>query len=130
LKQGALHQVVRYGIVGGIVYAADFLAFAILMALMPDAYLGANIVGKTTGAIIGFLLHKKFTFSWDQKDSAKRQAAAYLLLFGFNVAASSLLMWLLVDFAQANAFIAKLFVDGIVIAGSFIANRLWVYRAA
>jgi putative flippase GtrA len=130
LKQAALHQLVRYGIVGVIVYAADFVAFAILMVLMPDAYLAANIVGKTTGAIVGFLLHKKFTFSWDQKDSAKRQAGAYLLLFGFNLAVSSLLIWLLVDFAHANAFIAKLFVDVIVIAGSFIANRLWVYRAA
>lgn len=130
MKQTAFHQLVRYGIVGGIVYAADFVAFAILMALTPGVYLAANIVGKTTGAIVGFLLHKKFTFSWDQKDSAKRQAATYLLLFGFNLAASSLLIWLLVDFAHANAFIAKLFVDVIVIAGSFIANRLWVYRAA
>jgi putative flippase GtrA len=130
LKQGALHQLVRYGIVGGIVYAADFGAFALLMWLMPDAYLPANIVGKTTGACVGFLLHKKFSFSWDQKDSSKRQAAAYLLLFGTNLAASSLLMWFLVDYAKANAFIAKLFVDGIVIAASFVANRLWVYRAA
>lgn len=120
----------RYGIVGGIVYAADFAAFAVLMALMPDAYLAANIAGKTTGAIVGFLLHKRFTFSWDQKDSAKRQATAYIVLFGCNLVASSLLIWLLVDFANINAFLAKLFIDGIVIAGSFIANRLWVYRAA
>lgn len=130
MKQGAFHQLMRYGIVGGIVYAADFVAFAISMALMPGAYLSANIVGKTTGAIVGFLLHKQFTFSWDQKDSAKRQAAAYILLFGVNLVASSLLIWLLVDFANMNAFVAKLFVDGIVIACSFLANRFWVYRAA
>jgi putative flippase GtrA len=130
LKQGALHQLVRYGIVGGIVYAADFAAFAMMMVLIPHAYLGANIVGKVAGAVVGFLLHKRFTFSWDQRDSATRQAIAYLLLFLCNLAASSLLIWLLVDFARANAFVAKISVDGFVIACSFFGSRLWVYRAA
>ncbi len=125
-----MHQMMRYGMVGGVVYISDFAAFAAMFLLFPNAYLHANIVGKVTGAVIGFVLHRHFTFSWQHKDKAGRQAISYLILFAANVAMSSLLMWLLVDRAGVDAYLAKLFVDAIVIVTAFSASRLWVYRTA
>ena len=130
MNQGVMHQMMRYGIVGGVVYLSDFAVFAAILWFMPDAYLLANVIGKVTGALVGFVLHRHFTFSWEQKDKASRQAISYLLLLAANLAISSLLMWLLVDSVGANAFIAKIFVDVVVIAVSFVAGRLWVYRPA
>ena len=130
MNQGVMHQMMRYGIVGGVVYLSDFAVFAAILWFMPDAYLLANVIGKVTGALVGFVLHRHFTFSWEQKDKASRQAISYLLLLAANLAISSLLMWLLVDSVGANAFIAKIFVDVVVIAVSFVAGRRWVYRPA
>ncbi len=130
MKQGLLHQMIRYGLVGGVVYVSDFAAFALVLWTLPGAYLLGNIFGKATGAVVGFVLHRKFTFSWEQKDNAGRQALSYLLVFFANIASSSLLLWLLVDLAAANPIVAKLFVDVLVIATSFVASRLWVYRPA
>lgn len=125
-----MHQMMRYGMVGGVVYLSDFVVFAAILWFMPDAYLVANIIGKVTGALVGFVLHRHFTFSWEHKDKASRQVVSYILLLAANLAISSLMMWLLVDSAGANAFVAKLFVDVVVIVSSFVAGRLWVYRPA
>jgi putative flippase GtrA len=130
MKQGVAHQMMRYGAAGGAVYLSDWAAFAGALWAMPEAHLLANVAGKASGAVVGFVLHRHFTFSWQHKDKASRQAASYLLLFLANLALSSLLMWLMVDAAGAHAFVAKLFVDAVIIAGSFIAGRLWVYRRA
>jgi putative flippase GtrA len=130
MKQGIGHQLVRYGIVGGTVYVSDFATFAVTLWAVPGAYLWANVAGKSVGALVGFVLHRQFTFSWEHKDNAARQLVSYVMLFAFNLALSSLLIFLLVNQAGANAFAAKLLVDVVVIAVAFIASRLWVYRPA
>lgn len=130
MKQTVLHQSARYGLVGLCVVAADFLVYVAGLALAPGAYLTSNLCGKTVGALLGFVLHKRFTFSWRQKHSSGRQLASYLALFASNLAMSSILLWLLAVRLEIHPIAAKLLVDGIVIATSFFVSRLWIYRAA
>ena len=128
MKQGVLHQLLRYGLVGGVVYGSDFTAFAVTIWLAGSIYLAANVIGKITGAAVGFVLHRQFTFSWEQKNGLTRQALLYTVLFLANIASSSMLLWLLIDVVNINAYLARLFVDTVVIAASFVAGRLWIYR--
>ena len=130
MKQGLLHQVVRYGMVGGVVYAVDFASYAAILWAVPGSYLLANVAGKAIGAVTGFMLHRNFTFSWDQKAGAAEQALSYSVLVAFNIALSSVLLWLLVAHAGFNELWIKPLVDIVVIGSAFIAARLWVYRPA
>lgn len=130
MNQSMVHQSVRYGLVGLCVVAADFLVYLAGLALAPKAFLVSNVCGKTAGALLGFVLHKRFTFSWQQKHSSGRQLASYLALFLSNLAMSSFLLWLLAVRLEIGPILAKLLVDGIVIATSFLVSRLWIYRAA
>ncbi|QZP07525.1 GtrA family protein [Caenibius sp. WL] len=129
MKQGVFHQLTRYGLVGGVVYLTDFLAFAVAVWLTEHMYLTANIIGKIAGAAVGFVLHRQFTFSWEQKDNLARQVLSYALVFLANIVGSSALLWLLIDWANANAYLAKLCVDIAVITASFVAGRFWIYRS-
>lgn len=129
MKQGVLYQLTRYGLVGGVVYLTDFLAFAVAVWLTEHMYLTANIIGKIAGAAVGFVLHRQFTFSWEQKDNLARQAFSYAIVFLANIVGSSALLWLLIDWANANAYLAKLCVDIAVITASFVAGRFWIYRS-
>ena len=97
MKQGVGYQLLRYGMVGGTVYVSDFAMFAVTLWAVPGAYLLANVAGKSVGALVGFVLHRHFTFSWEHKDNATRQLVSYLMLFAFNLALSSLLIFLLVS---------------------------------
>lgn len=125
-----LAQVARFGLVGLLVIALDYAVFAALLWAMPDSHLIANIAGKIAGAISGFFLHKNISFAGAQRDSMGKQGAAYALLFAFNLAMSTGLLWLLVDQAALNAYGSRLFVDALVILTSFLGQKLWVYRAA
>ena len=128
--QRLIDQLLRYGLVGLVVVASDFAAYAATLWLSDGAYLAANCLGKTVGAGVGFVLHRKVTFTWRQRDLARRQLGAYLAVFSFNLALSSLLLWALVGQLALDAYFAKLAVDALVIALAFVLSRTWVYRAA
>lgn len=130
MKQSLLHQIGRYGLVGLIVYACDYLVFSGIVWAAPHAHLAGNLLGKAAGAAVGFVLHKKFTFSWEQAGNTSSQAIGYAGLFLFNLASSSLLLWLAVDKAGINPFIAKLAIDAVVIATAFVVSRTLIYRPA
>jgi putative flippase GtrA len=122
-------QIGRFGLVGLLVVALDFALFAALLWAMPGQHLVANIAGKAAGAVSGFFLHKHITFAGSQRDRAGRQGASYALLFTFNLAMSTGLLWLLVDTLGFNPYWTRLFVDGLVVITSFLGSKLWVYRA-
>lgn len=124
------HQAVRYGLVGAIIVALDYLVFYAMLFLAPSAYLVANLAGKVAGALLGFFLHRHFTFAWQQRDEAPRQFISYSILLTGNLIMSSALLWLMIENLHINAFFARLATDGVVITTSFVLSRLWVYRQA
>lgn len=128
--QRLIDQLVRYGLVGLVAAASDFAAYAAVLWLSDEAYLAANCLGKAIGAGVGFVLHRKITFTWRQRDLARRQLGAYLAVFAFNLALSSALLWALVGRLELDAYWSKLAVDALVIALAFVLSRTWVYRAA
>lgn len=130
MNHSPMHQAARYGLVGVCVFATDFLGYWTILQALPGAWLAANIAGKSTGALLGFLLHRHFTFSWQHRDGGARQLIAYICLFTANLALSSGLLWLLVEGAHLNDLVAKVLADVVVIATSFVVSRTWVYRAA
>lgn len=130
VNQSAMHQAVRYGLVGACVFATDLAVYWVVLQAAPPAYLAANAAGKIAGAVLGFALHRRFTFSWRQKDRGSRQLLSYLCLFMANLALSSSLLSLLVAGFDMQKLVAKVLVDAVVIAISFVASRHWVYRAA
>jgi putative flippase GtrA len=129
MTQNLVGQIGRFGLVGIFVVALDYAVFAGLLWVMPGSHLLANFAGKVAGAISGFILHKHITFAGQHRDSAGRQMISYALLFAFNIAMSTGLLWLLVDHIGLNAYWSRLFVDALVVVTSFTGSRLWVYRA-
>ena len=122
-------QIGRFGIVGIFVVALDYAVFAALLWAMPGNHLLANVAGKIAGAVSGFVLHRQITFAGQHRGRAGRQVLSYTMLFAFNLAMSSLLLWLLVDYLRFNTYWSRLSVDAMVIICSFTGSRLWVYRA-
>lgn len=130
MSQSPVDQVVRYGAVGLCAAAADFLIYLALLAVLPGAYVTANAGGKATGATLGFFLHKRVTFAWDQRDGTARQMISYVSLFMANLALSSALLGMLIGGLHVGQVAAKIIVDAVVIAVSFIVSRTIVYRPA
>lgn len=120
----------RYLLVGGVVYLADLAIYAAMVHLAPNAYLLANGMGKIAGAALGFVLHRRFTFSGAQRDGIERQVLSYAGLLLLNLALSSVMLWFALVVVGADALLGRVAVDAIVILVSFVGMRMWVYRAA
>ena len=125
-----LPQLLRYGLVGLIVLAADFAAYVLALWTMPGAVVPANVAGKLTGAATGFVLHRSITFRGEKRHGTGRQLASYIALLLFNMALSSTLLWLLVNRLGGDPYLSKIAVDVIVIGTAFVGSRLLVWRQA
>ena len=125
---GLFAQAARYAAVGLVVLAADFLIYSAILLVVPERFVAANLAGKVAGAALGFVLHRTVSFRWTQRDTATRQLLSYLVVLGFNLLLSSLLLWLAIDRLGANPYLAKLAVDIVIVGSAFLLSRLWVYR--
>lgn len=130
MKHSLSSQSLRYLIVGGLVYSLDVGLFIVLAAFARSYYLEINVVAKTVSAIVGFVLHKRFTFSWEQRHSIKRQFVLYVLLFVFNISMSTGLIYLLVGRLSLPTLPTRIAVDMVVIATAFLVSRYMVFRAS
>jgi putative flippase GtrA len=121
-------QVVRFCLVGGIVYLVDFLVFLAVLELAAGGHIAANVLGRGAGALTGFVLHRSMTFGVSG-GGLPRHAAGYGIVFIANVVLSSALLGVGVDVLGAPQVSAKLAVDAFLILATFLAFRLAVFKS-
>ena len=132
-----LRQLLTFGAVGGAVYGIDYALFAAVLVLAPAVWpgalppavlLAANASGRLGGAAAGYLLHGRYTFPGEHRHA--NAAPRYAALFLANLGASSLLLLGAAHWLALVPLAARLAVDALVIAGSFLASRAWVFARA
>jgi putative flippase GtrA len=124
-------EIVKYGQVGIAVYLFDYFVFFILLSISFELYLLANIAGRISGALLGFFLHRKWTFKSDNYLlNRNSQFLIYTILLGFNLIFSSVLLYL----AERNIHFldirySRIIIDFIIISSSFLISKLFIFRA-
>ncbi|CAH0227218.1 GtrA family protein [Pseudomonas brassicacearum] len=81
---------IRYGAIQLVAYALDMGTFLLLMALINDHPVLANIAGKGVAGVFAFFLHRHFTFQ-STGGSSKAQAVRYFSLLAINIPLASAL---------------------------------------
>ena len=79
---------IRYGAIQVMAYALDMGAFLLLIALVDDHPILANIAGKGVAGVFAFFLHRHFTFQ-STHGSSKAQALRYFSLLAINIPVAS-----------------------------------------
>ena len=125
LKQGLL-----YGVVGAAQLGADWLAFVALsyFGMVPAL---ANVLGRVTGASLGFVLNGHFTFR--QSDGSTHLHVRSLSRFAISWATMTALSTLLVTasvstFGLEATWITKPMIDVLLAVAGFVASKYWIYR--
>lgn len=121
-------QAMRFIIVGLVQLAVDAGAF-ILLTYLGVPVVPANIVARVTGATLGFLLNRHYTF----RDGSRAVGGAFLR-FVVLWLATTVLSTILVSVVAAalglkGAWLAKPLVDAVLAGLSFVAAKWWVFRA-
>jgi putative flippase GtrA len=121
-----LARLVRFGLVGALATAIQYLVLVILVSragMWPPA---ASTAGFVISAGVNYLLNYRFTFrSQEQHGPA---AAKFLTLAAVGLVLNAGLMQLLVN-AGWHYLPAQVCVTAVVFLWNFAGNSLWTFRA-
>lgn len=122
------HEGKQYLIIGIVQWLLDW---AVMVALshhgMPVE--PANIVGRISGALLGFWLNGRITFAGDHTTVGKRQFMRFMLMWLLTTLIST---WSIGEINQLAGlkwtWLAKPGVELILGGAGFVLSRNWVYR--
>lgn len=118
--------------VGVFQYLLDSGMYAVLIS-SGVATLPANVISRASAAGIGFLLNRYLTFG-QRNETLKRFSYSllrFLVLFTTMTLISTLaILWLEAAWGDDNTsrIIAKMLVEAVLAAASFLVSRFWVFK--
>lgn len=118
---------IRYGAIQLMAYALDMGTFLLLVTLLEDHPVLANIAGKVVAGVFAFFLHRHFTFQ-STGGSRKAQAVRYFSLLAINIPVASALFSVGLYVVDSPASV-KFVCDVICVALTYWISKLFVFHS-
>ena len=122
-------EVIKFSISSLIGFLVDYTAFTLLTLIKCEwAYwvLMCNIIARVISASVNFTINYKLVFR--SEDKVWKAILRYALLAIFILGCNTLLLWLLVNQAGMNKYLAKVLVEITMFITSWLVQRLFVFR--
>jgi putative flippase GtrA len=118
----------HYLVIGIVQWLLDW-AVMVGLSHLGMAVAPANVIGRISGALLGYWLNGKLTFAGDDTTVGRRQLLRFVLMWLFTTAIST---WAVrhVDmvFGLQWAWLAKPAIEGLLGVLGFVLSRHWVYK--
>ena len=122
-------EVIKFSASSLIGFLVDYTAFT-LLTLIPTGLehwtLVCNVAARVISASVNFALNYNLVFR--SKEKVWKAILKYALLALFILGCNTLLLWLLVEKAGMNQYLAKILVEITMFITSWIVQRLYVFR--
>lgn len=130
LNSELILEIQKYGLVGIVVYSFDYSIYFFIVSISYEHYLLANILGKVSGALLGFYLHRKWTFKkGNYRFNSHSQFIKYIVLFGFNIVFSSILLFVAESYSYIlDIRISRILIDVLIITTAFLVSKLLIFK--
>lgn len=118
-------QFTKFVLSGGAGTAVQYLALIVLVKLFALPPGRASMAGAIAGAIVVYLLNRRFTFGSD------RRHRETLPRFALMAIAGALMNGALVGYLSAaglNFLLAQMVATVVVLVFNFIVSKLWIFR--
>lgn len=117
-----------YTVVGGIQLAVDW-AITVALSHFGLRIGAANVIGRVSGALLGYWLNGRYTFADAQHRLGRAQFVRYVSWWVFATVVSTVAIELIDDvLGRKWAWLAKPLVEGCIALVSFVVARHWVFR--
>jgi putative flippase GtrA len=123
-RDGVVRQFSRFALVGLSNTAVSFVAYAILIAI-GVFYSAAGALAFMLGALNGYILNRRWTFSASDSVSAQLR---YVVVQAAGLGATVGLLWLFVAYAGIDRLAAYPITIPTVTIATFLANRNWTFK--
>jgi putative flippase GtrA len=121
-------QFIKFGIVGVSNTLIALAVYTVLLKVFGVWYLAASAIGFALGAVNGFLLNRRWTFSGHVGDALT--PVRWGVVQSCGLALNEGLLYVFVDDARLDKLIAQVCATAIVTVLTFVANRAWTFRGA
>ena len=122
-------EVIKFSISSVIGFLVDYTAFT-LLTLIPCEWahwtLACNVIARVISASVNFTINYKLVFK--SKEKLWIAIFKYALLAIFILGCNTALLWLLVEQAGMNKYLAKVLVEITMFITSWLVQRLFVFR--
>ena len=122
-------EVIKFSISSVIGFLVDYTAFT-LLTLIPCEWahwtLACNVIARVISASVNFTINYKLVFK--SKEKLWVAILKYALLAIFILGCNTALLWLLVEQAGMNKYLAKVLVEITMFITSWLVQRLFVFR--
>ena len=119
-------QIIKYTAVGIGSNLVNFSVFSLLYAFLHVNYLLAAGTGYLTGMYLGFLFNGKWTFKVEKPSVL--MLIKYFSIYFFTLMLVLLTLYVLVNFAEFNTYIAYAVVIVIAVGSNFFGMKFWVFN--
>lgn len=119
-------EILRYGFWGVITTCLNLFVFQLFLNLQVN-YIVANIVSYFIAVAFSYFFNALFVF--DQISSVNFfQMVKFILIRLVSIAIDSILLFIVVETLQFNIFISKVSISFIIILGTYLVNRKYVFN--
>ncbi len=119
-------NLILYGIIGGFCSALDFVIYTVLCHFDILPYLWANVLSVHIGIFTSFVLNRQLNFKIKDKTPQRFLSFYFVGLIGLGI--SSLMLYLMVDYAHWNEIICKLITIVVVALVQFFLNKYITFK--
>jgi putative flippase GtrA len=117
----------RFTLVGAAGTVAHYMTLGLLVEGFRSPIIWASTFGAVVGALVNYVLNRRFTFESDAKHSVA--LPKFLTIATLGAACNwAVVAWLL-QHSDFHYFVVQLFATGIVLLWNFSANSLWTFRS-
>lgn len=127
LWRSGVKRTVRFIGVGMVSTLTNFaISFCLVGFFRVDVKI-ANAIAYVAGMAVSYVGHRRVTFN--SQGSVAREGWKFVVMHGFNLALSTLVLALLVDELRFNRFVSLVVANIFVMISSFLVMQFWVFRA-
>lgn len=128
-------EFLRYAVVGGIAFLADFGALVGSQELFFKQFswgvYAASVVGFVVGLAVNYFLSLLYVFT-SKKDRGKGRSVGAFLVFGIvgvvGLGLTELGMWFGIEWLGWNYMVVKIFTTGAVLMWNYLGRKILIFR--
>lgn len=121
---------INYLIFGFLAFVLNYFLFYVCESLLSMSYMWATAISWLLTVFFAYWTNHSFVFKSKNAD-ASSLIKEFLSFIGSRVATEILeliIMYLMVDVANINSYIAKLVAQVAVIVTNYILSKLWIFK--
>ncbi len=120
-------EFLRYFIVGGISFVADFLLLYVFATFVDLHYLVANAIAFCVGLTINYILSITWVFPNRKLSCRKKEFTIFLLVGVVGLLLNELILWLLMEYMALYLMYSKIVATAVVFFWNFIARKILLF---